>query len=266
MATNEELSVAPETPPEADATQPENESAETTQSDTEEIVEIINRFQPDADTSSPEAIIASATQVLQMMVPIYDQTYDLALSAPETASFLHDLLTTGDVAKSIARNYDPEEFQALIEEVGQNDDYEGDRSAHAEKVAKVKARTKQIGDNVQISMQAIDKWAVEHENWDQAKADEFEKFVLQFYQDGVDGLISEQALAVLEKGFTYDGDVAVAEQNGKVIGRNENIVASKLSKEKEEELLPEHLSGKATPPPAPAREKSFAGKFMEGVL
>ena len=199
MATNQIPEAIPETPSETPATpaptapaedtteapatdtaQPEDESAEPSQSPNEELIEILKRFLPDADTSSPDALIADATKVLTMMVPIYDQVFDIALVAPESASFVHDLLTTGDVAKSIARNYDPQEFQALCEEVQQNDDYEGDRSMHKAKVAKAKARISLVKGNMDVSMNAIAKWEETHQHWEPAKAQEFQQFVLKF--------------------------------------------------------------------------------------
>ena len=121
---------------------------------------------------------------------------------------------------------------------------------------------------MEISKKNVAKWVEDHNDWEPDKAQKFQDFVIQFYQDGVDGLISEEALAILEKGFNYDGDVADAHDIGVVKGRNEKIVAEKLSKEAQSELLPEHASGKNTPPPpAPVKkEKPFGAKFIEDVL
>ena len=242
----------------------DNESAETSTDPNEEIIEIINRFVPDADTSTPEGIIASALTALKSMVAIYDKVYDVALTAPESAGFIRDLLDTGDVAKSLARNYDPEELEAMMGEV-KDDSYEQDRSTHTEKVTTAKTRMDKVKGNLDISMQAIAKFQEDRKHWPSEKAEAFEKFVIQHYDDGADGLITEKDLALLEKGFNYDTDVTEAEENGKVMGRNEQIETKKADKKELENLLPEHASGMAPTPPAPVKKRSFAGDFMKDI-
>lgn len=254
-----ENNTAEETPtniPEVESPVNENESAESSQPQNEEIIEIIKRFAPDADTSNPQAILDASLQVLNSMVPIYDKVYDIALGSPEAAAFVNDLLETGDVAKSLARNYDPDELQALWEEVT-DDSNEQDRSAYTEKVTKSKAKLAMIEANKEISFKNISDFMEQRKHWPPEKADEFEGKVIQFYQDGADGLITPDALELLEKGLMHDEDVKEAEENGTVIGKNQQIVAKKLSKEKEKELLPDLNGGAPAPVAADANEDPF---------
>ena len=240
----------------------DNESAESSEPQNEEILELIKKFSPDCDVSTPQAIINAASQVIKAMEPIYDKTYDLALSAPEAAAFINDLLETGNVPKSLARNYDPDELKVIWDEV-QDDSNEEDRTSHAEKVTKVKSKIATLNGNMAISMKNISDFMEKREHWPPEKADEFEQKVIQFYQDGADGLISEEALSLLEKGLMHDDDVTEAEENGKIIGKNEKIVAKKLSKEKENELLPELNGGTAQPSTAEDNTDPFLSRLKQ---
>jgi hypothetical protein len=265
MADITEEGVAPEVTTEV-APDTENEAAETSQSSNEEIIEVIKQFYPDADVSSDQAIIGSALKVLNDIVPIHTKTYDVVDTAPEVGAFLSDVLETGDIAKAIARNFDPQEFQALCEAVKDDDDYEGDRAAFADKVTKAKERKKLIESNKQVSLDGLNTFMEERKDWSPEKAEEFHKFVLKHYEDSLDGLITMDNLAILEKGFKYDQDVASAEEVGTIKGRNEQIVTKNLSKEEKENLLPEHASGKTPPPPKPAKPKNFGASFLDGAI
>ena len=177
---------------------------------------------------------------------------------------MKDVLDIGDVPKAIARNYDPDEIEAMMGEV-RDDSNEEERSNHIEKVTSAKGRMDKVKGNLDISMEAIAKFKEDRNHWPSEKAEAFEQFVIKHYDDGADGLITEKDLNLLEKGFNYDDDVSEAEENGKVMGRNEQIETKKAGKKDLENLLPEHSSGMATPPQAPAKKKSFADQFMEGI-
>ena len=230
----------------------------------DESIALINKFSPGADTSTPEAIIAAQLQVLKTLSPIYDKLYDVALSAPEAAAFVKDLLETGDVVKSLARNYDPEEIQAAMEEI-ESSDYEEDKTAYAGKVSQIKERGDMVKKNMDISFNDISEFMEERKDWPEEKAQAFENFIIKHYDDGKDGLITKADLALLEKGFNYDGDVAEAEENGKVMGRNEQISTKKASKEDLAALLPEASAGIVKKPEVKQKPKTFAQKFMEGI-
>lgn len=221
-----------------------NESAESSPPQNEELVDLVKKICPDADVSDLGSVSEPVLEALRRSAPIYDKIYDVAVGAPESAAFVNDLLETGDVAKSLARNYDPDELVALWEEVT-DDSNEEDRNAHVEKVTKAKERVDMVKNNMDVSMGAISDFMEERKHWPPAKSEEFEQKVVQFYQDGADGLVTPEALAILEKGFYHDDDVTEAEENGKIMGKNETIVAKKLDKAKEKELLPTFDGGAA---------------------
>lgn len=250
---------------------PVTETAPENAPDNSEAISFIERFAPDSDTSTPEGISAGLLQIVKAQTPIYDKLYDLATTNPQSAATLKDWLDTGDLIKAINRNYSEEEKQALVEELEQ-DDYESDKKSYSDKVAETKSHAEKVQKNMEVSMTDISEFMESKKDWDEAKAEEFENFVLKHYDDAKDGLITKDNLLILEKGFKYDGDVAekdnqIAEslEDGKAMGRNEKIVANKLSKEKEATLLPEASAGMGKAPAPPPRPKNFASSFMKDV-
>jgi Ca2+-binding EF-hand superfamily protein len=265
----------PEANPVTDTAPVETAPAETVPEnapDNSEAIAFIERFAPDADTSTPEGITAGLLTIVKMMVPVYDKLYDLANTDTQTAAFISDMLETGDVVKSLARNYDKEEMQAVLEEIDQ-DDYEEDKGKFSEKVTATKAHQELVKKNMEISFNDISEFMEEKKDWDEEKAQAFEDFVIKHYDDGKDGLITKADLALLEKAFKYDGDMAAkesqiaeAEENGKIIGKNEKIVAKNLSKEQAaKDYLPEGNAGIVKAPEPKRTPKDFGAKFMRDV-
>lgn len=235
-----------------------------------EIIDFINRFAPGSDTSSPEAIITAATEVLKMLVPVHDKLYDLAVTSPENAAMLNDWMETGSLPKSIARNYDPEEITALIEEIN-DEEYETDRASYADKINQRNAREAELAANQtesQISAQEfIDKV--------QPTDDELEAFIAyhkSFLQDAVDNKMSFDHWMRAWKGFKYDGTVAElenkaveAEEAGRIAGRNEQIGTEKLSRKDLADMMPE-IAGSIDQPKKEDKPRPFAARFIDGVI
>lgn len=265
QATNAET-VPTETPETTPEVKPEGNTPDNT-----EIIDIIKRFAPDADTSTPEAIIASATTVLKSMVPVYDKLYDVAMVSPETAACLNDILETGDMLKSVVRNFGHEELESAMEEMKTGDDFEEARNAHAEKVNGAKQRMTELEANKansQLSAQEfVDKVSPSDED-----LDGFTAYYESFLKDAFDNKMTFDHWMRLWKGYKYDGTmeemngkVTEAEENGRIAGRNEKIEQGKKTKANLAELLPEVGGGTSVP----AQQKapvSFAKKFTDGVI
>ena len=210
-----------------------------------ELVDILKRFMPDADLSTPEGIILAAGKVIPTLALVHDKIYDLALTSPEAASTLNDWMETGDLAKALARNYDSEEIAALVEDIS-DEGNEEDRNAYSEKVSKRKARETELKGNQDLSIAEIQGY-MEEKGWPEEKAIEFMDKVDTFASDLFNGKITKTHLAQLEKAFNYDNDVNTALDDGKIAGRNEKIVAEKASREDIKDLLPEINEGAEVP-------------------
>lgn len=210
-----------------------------------ELIEYINKFAPGSDTSTPEALLSAATKVIQGMAPIYDKLYDLAKASPESAAALNDWIETGDVGKALVRNYDPEEIKALIEEL-ESDSYEEDRTMFAEKVKAHTAYQDKMAMNMAASQMGAQEFVDEVGATDK-EIEEFKPFVDTFFADVEDRNLSKKHWLTLWKGFKHESDVTEAEENGKIIGRNEQIVSQKRTSEEVKNLLPEAKSAEVNP-------------------
>lgn len=236
---------------------------ENTSSPNAEISGIIQRFIPDADVSTPEGIIAGALQLLQSFVPLHDKLYDLASNNPETAATLGDWLETGSLVKAIARNFSDEERNALIEEL-EDSSYEEDRKMYSEKTKSIKDRQALLEANMSKSQMGAQEF-VDEMNLSKEQVDEFIPFVDQFISDVEDRNLSKANWMIIWKAFKRDSDVAEAEENGRVIGRNEKIVAERKTRDDIKDILPESTATSAIKPPE-SKPKPFGAKFMEGVF
>ena len=244
---------------------PESESPQEdkTEDPNAESLEIIDRFAPGLDTSTPEAIIAAQLKVLQSMVPIYDKLYDVALAAPEAGQFVADLLETGDPVKALVRNYDTQEVQAALDSADSGD-HEADMAIHSSKVESAKAHKMELEGNMKASEVSAQEFMDKYEPNDQDVAG-FTAFYDTLLQDAVNNKMSVAHWESIWQAYKYKDDVSEAESNGKVMGRNEKIMTQKAGKKDMESLLPEANAGVQTPPPANTKPRSFASKFMEGI-
>lgn len=251
-----------ENPEMPDNTETSAASTET-QTGNNELIDIINRFAPGQDTSTPEAQLSAALTVLKSLVPIYDKVYDLALTNPETAAMLNDWLETGELAKAIARNYDPEEIKALVEEL-EDDGYEEDKMMYAERTKSRKELDEKRSTNIKNSQMSAQQFVDKYE-LDEAKIEAFKPFVDKFLTDAEDRNLSLANWEILWNAFTKDDAVSEAEANGRVMGRNEQIVAKKRSREDLKDVLP-GVNATASITPQMEKPKSFASSFLDGTL
>jgi len=266
----------PATPPENTMPMAENQAPVTPETSptpdaNADIIAKITKYLPDADVSTPEAILSSADELLGKLIVFQDKLRDVADQGDNVAAFLYDLVETGDLVKSIARNFSDEEKRALVEEL-ESDDYEGDRKAYSDKIAETSTRREMVKKNMDISIAAISEF-MEEKGWPENEAQEFEDLVIKHYDDGKDGLITKQDLMMLAKAYKHDDmmaeketEVATAMEDGKAIGRNEQIVAKKISKEKENDLLPNGGVGMDAKPTVKPKPKSYGDKFLNGVI
>ena len=235
----------------------------TPESPNNESIELINRFAPGSDTSTPEGIIEGQLTVLKSMVPIYDKLYDLARTSPESAAFISDLLDTGSPVKALVRNFDSEEIQTALDEA-ESSDYEEDKNMFSEKVTGMKARNEELEKNKkesEISAQAfMDKY---QPNDDDVTG--FVSFYDKLLSDAVNNKMTVEHWESVWQAYKYKDDVSEAESNGMVMGRNEKIVTQKAGKKDLDALLPEANAGMGMAPKT-EKPKSYKEKFLEGVV
>lgn len=252
-----ETTTMPE-PPEAE-TPAENQTEEQNQ----ESLELIKQFAPEADTSTPEGLIAGLTEALKKLAPFQKKIRDVVEEDIEAAAFMYDMIETGDVLKSLARNYSAEELQAVLDGM-EEDDFEGDRKMYSDRINSVKAKNEELQNNMKLSEVSAGEF-MDKVNMSDEDIDGFEKYYKEFLSDAVNNKMTVQHWESLWKGYKHDPDVEEAESNGKVMGRNEKIVTQKAGKKDLEALLPEANASMGMSPKT-EKPQSFKDKFIEGVL
>jgi len=234
LTTNQE--VTPVTP------EVETPNENQTEGSNAEAIELINRYAEGSDTSTPQAIIDALVVSMNKLVPFQDKIRDVAENDTASAAFLHDFMETGNVLRSFVRNYDPEEVEAAVEDMRENDDYEGDRKMHSERLASSASQKEQHAKNVNQSQLDCQAFLDKNEITDE-ELPEFEKFYAELMDDARDDKMSVKHWDSVWQAYKYKDDVAEAESNGQVMGRNEKIMTKKASKEDLAKLLPEEGGG-----------------------
>lgn len=245
---------------ESETTSETTQEASTTNG---EWIEYANKYNPGADTSTPQAILDALLPTFQKMVKTEQEFIDLINESPESAAVLLDWKETGSLPVAISRNYDPEEISALVEEI--NDEaYTEHRNSYSDRVKSQKERASQLESNIKESQISAQQF-YDKVNPSEDELEAFIKYHEEFLRDAVDNKMTLDHWMRAWKGFKYDGDmdtmnnmVSEAEENGKIMGRNEARQAEKMTKKDVATLLPETSGGGVTP-------KSGSKSYIENL-
>lgn len=155
---------------------------------------------------------------------------------PQVGEIMRDCINGATFREALARHVSPEDLIA----VEGDPDYEGwskNKTAREENVASKQKFADEYAKNISTSEQAITAY-VEKQGLDETQADAF----FQKFDDMLDninkGIITEEHLDAWMKALNYDSDVIAATEQGKVAGRNENIVATKEASTKTGDGIP----------------------------
>jgi hypothetical protein len=187
---------------------------------------------------------------------------ELAESDETTAAFLSDLLDTGDVLKSLARNYDPEELEAAIESV-KSEDYNEDIKTYQGKIKSRKDRASQLESNKAESQKSAQEF-MDMVNPSDEDVEGFIAFYDSFIRDAVDNKMTLDHWQTMWKAYKRDNDVQQAQETGEIIGRNAKIEATKATKKDMEQLLPGEALG-AKVASQEQKPRSFGAEFMRDI-
>lgn len=223
----------------------------------------------ETEAANPNSELEELKAENEKLMVFQNKVRDLAETDPQTAAFLHDLITTGSIGVALTENFSEEEIQALLEEA-KSTEYDEHRNNYASKVGQHGVRMAELEANKAKSQMSAQEFVDKY----QPNEEELEAFVA-FYdsiiKDAVDNNMSFDHWEKMWQAFKYKGDVAAlenkvgeAEENGKIAGRNENIVMGKQNREALADLPPEIGDGGVKP--VEPKKKSFAEEFMNGVI
>jgi hypothetical protein len=229
-----ELQPAPvaKAPPVMDAAPPETSPAAETTSDNpspSKIDAIIKSFMPDVDLSTPEAREAAIEQLLTRLSDIHNSLMDVVDDEPEFGMVLNDILKGSKVAIAFARHYGPEAFSEPAEGEPDYEEYGKYKQERIEKRKKKQERMNALKSNEEVSIKEIEAY-MEEKGLTPEQAQDFFAKADNFFKDVFDGKITKDHLSMLERAFGYESAVKEAEENGRVIGRNEKIIEQKVKK------------------------------------
>lgn len=167
---------------------------------------------------------------------------------PAAGDVVRDCINGMTFREALARHLDPADLTAIEGDP----DYEGmakNKTEFAEKSAKNKEFQDTYAKNISTSEQAVTAF-VEKKGMDEAAADAFFQKFDGMLDDIKNGKITEAHLEEIAKAFSYDTDVVAATEQGKIAGRNENIVAKKEATTATGDGLPRPTRSAQEPEPA----------------
>jgi len=161
-------------------------------------------------------------------------------SEPQVGEIVRDMLNGATFREALARHISPEDLVAIEGDP----DYEGwtkNKTAREEGAAKQNKFKEEYSANISLSEQAVTAF-VESKGMSEEDADAFFQKFDDMIADIHNGKITPEHLEAISKALNYDTDILSATDQGRIAGRNENIVAGK-----------EAVSTKGDGLPAPSR-------------
>lgn len=178
---------------------------------------------------------------------------DLFVADPKSAAFITRWSKGGDPVEVLIELYgddfrdaldDPEKLKGITEA----------NKKFAEKVAKEKEYEAAYNQNIEETKTNIDI-VQKQEGLSDDDIDKAMEFLVGVMTDGILGKFSVETITMAVKAINHDDDVAMADREGEVRGRNEKIV-EKIKKSQESDGIT-NLSGAGAPIPMEKKKKSI---------
>lgn len=143
---------------------------------------------------------------------------------PTAAYFVNDLMSgESNVAAALMRHFGSTFKEAIEDPTPENvTAFAQAMDEYAERIKENERLQEDFETNVDNSETVISDWA-EQNNINAEQIDEIREYINKQFSNLVVGIITPEMLDFAAKGLNYDKDVATAEENGKVAGRNQRI-------------------------------------------
>lgn len=200
------------------------------------LAKVVERLAPGTDTSNLQAVLDAILPSVEKMIVFEDKVINLIENDEAAGAVIKDWIDLGNLPEAMAENYDSEELKALWEEIN-SDSYDERRGNYAKKVEGTKAKKTTMQSNIKNSQMGAQEF-VDRQGLTDDQITEFMPFVDKVFKDFEDRNLTADNWEMLYKSFKRDADVADAEETGKVVGRNEQIVAKKKNRSDLPEMIP----------------------------
>lgn len=229
----------------APASEPQPAVGESpTPSRREALLQRLQERYPDDDFSDDEVVAGRVMDDYDDLQQRHDALQDdqdkltsLFNKSPKAATFMQRWVDGGDPAVELVRIYGNEELRAALDDPKKQDALAEASKEYAERVAKDKEFEEKYQQNLSASLDEMDAFQKEKGLTDE----EMDGLLAQMAQSATDfisGKITAEALGGVLKSTRYGADVATAEREGEVRGRNQKIDA-KLKKKEAGDGVPE---------------------------
>ncbi len=179
---------------------------------------------------------------------------DMFTSDPRSASFLVDWKESGDPVVALVRRFGTDIADA-VNDPERLEEMKKANQEYLDRVAKNKESEEKYKKNLKESLKAISD-AQEQNGWSDEQVDSAMQNLFKILDDAIDGDIAPETLQMMMNAQNYDQDVASAQREGEVRGRNAKI-EEKLRKADGGDGVG-HLEGKnGTVRRAPSRQSIF---------
>lgn len=142
-------------------------------------------------------------------------------SHPQAAAMMVDWMDGGDPVVTLMKRFGPE-LQEALQDPEKQEQLAVAQKEYLERVTKEKELEEQYQENLSASLTELDKVQEELGLTDE-KADEALKLIIKIANDAIMGIFTRDSLKMVLKAIDYDADVAAADYEGEVRGKNTKI-------------------------------------------
>lgn len=146
---------------------------------------------------------------------------DLFASNPRSAAFLTGWVNGEDPLVGLIRKFG-DDFKAALEDPEKQEELAAANKEYAERIAKEKEYEEMYQKNMDETYATIER-VQQEDNLTDDDIDEAMTFLIGIMKDGIIGLFSADSIRMAVKAIRHDNDVAQADQEGEIRGRNTKI-------------------------------------------
>ena len=146
---------------------------------------------------------------------------DMMSADPRSAHFLSNWHNGGDPAVELVRMFGTD-IKEAIDDPARQEDMAAANKEYVERVAKNKKLEEEYNKNIDASLETLSSFQQEKGLSDE-EADKVMEFLQGVFQDAILGKFSRESMEMALKAIDHDSDVAIAEQDAEVRGRNAKI-------------------------------------------
>ena len=154
---------------------------------------------------------------------------DMFAAEPRSAEFLTEMSKGGNPVLSLLKNFGPD-IKETLDDPDKMQELADVWAEEQQRIAKSKQLDDEYAENLPKSLEALKQFQEERGLTDE-QADEIIFHLINIVRDGVMGKFSPEMFDLMTKAINHDEDVADAQEEGEVAGRNQKVT-EKLRKNK----------------------------------